>query len=359
MALAGCGRLWFEPPAREDGGTQDDGSPPFDADRDLDAGIVATCESADLAYVVTTEVDENDAGESAEPPHLGAGLSLREAIGLSNGRAGRECIQFERPMTISIPTAELPGIADAEGVEIDGGGTVHVTGVPVAPQLPVGLDLVAGPSAVRGMRFSNFEVGIQAQSTASTIGPGNHVHGCAVGVRLVGSGNTIRGLRSHDNTEHGIQIPPLVDDSRVTQVILHHNAADGIQANGATNLAVRHATIALNQIGIGAADDAAGLLVENTIFYQNAGAGIVVASPDDIDVVDFCDFFDDTCSNCTIGDNSIASDPLFIAIADNDYRLGPGSPAIDAGTETGLDVNGDAPGDFNDLAPDLGALESD
>lgn len=360
-AAAGCGRLGFDPIGSrvDDGGTGgDDGSPPADGARDLDAGIAASCESGDLDYTVTTEVDESDPGESPAPPHLGAGLSLREALALANGRAGRECIRFERPMTITIATAELPGVADPDGVEIDGGGAVHVTGGPTAPQLPVGLDLVAGASAVRGMRLSNFEVGIQAQSTGNSIGPGNHVHGCAVGVRIAAGPNAVRGLRSHDNTEHGIQIPPLVADVSVAQVILHHNAAAGIQANATSNLSVRHATIALNQLGIGAADDASGLLVENSIFYRNTGAGVVVAMPNDVDTIDYCDFVDDTCSGCSTGASSITADPQFIAIDDNDYRLGDGSPAIDVGTQTGLDVNGDQAGDFNGLGPDLGALES-
>lgn len=360
LALAGCGRLWFDPVAQggDDGGVTGDGGS-ADAGDSSDAGLPATCDGGDLTYRVTTDIDESDAGESAEPPHLGTGLSLREAIGLANGRAGRQCIQFDRPMTISIPTAELPGLADIDGVEIDGGGEVHVTGEPVAPQLPTGIDLVAGVNAVRGLRLSNFEVGIQAQSPGNTIGPGNHVHGCAVGIRLAGSGNTVRGLRSHDNTEHGVQIPPLVADSRVEQVILHHNAGTGIQANGTINLAVRHATIALNGTGIAAGDDASGLLVENSIFFQNSGAGVVVVAPEDVDTIDFCDFFDDTCSNCTAGASSITDDPLFVSVVDSDYRLGTGSPAIDKGTETGLDLNGDLPGDFNGLAPDLGALESD
>jgi hypothetical protein len=361
LALAaGCGRLGFDPLASggDDGGPGDDGSPPGDGPRDLDAGLPATCEASDLAYVVTTDVDESDDGESPEPPHLGSGLSLREAIALSNGRAGRECIQFERPMTITIAAAELPGVADPDGVEIDGGGAVHVTGGPTAPQLPVGIDLVTGASAVRGLRLSNFEVGIQAQSTGNTIGPGNHVHSCAVGVRIAAGPNSVRGLRSHDNGEHGIQIPPLVADVSVVQVILHHNGATGIQANASSNLAVRHATIALNQLGISAADDASGLIVENSILYRNTGAGIVVANPNDVDSVDYDDFIDDTCTSCSIGANSITADPLFIAVDDNDYRLGDGSPAIDAGTETGLDVNGDQPADYNGLGPDLGALES-
>ncbi len=51
-------------------------------------------------------------------------------------------------------------------------------------------------------------------------------------------------------------------------------------------------------------------------------------------------------------------DPRFTDVVANDYRLGEGSPAINAGSDTGLDVNGDQPGSFNGAAPDMGAFES-
>jgi hypothetical protein len=360
-AAAGCGRLGFDPLSQGsgDGGGPDDGGIPSDSGSvTADAGLPATCDIGDLRYVVTTEVDESDAGESPEPPHLGAGLSLREAIGLSNGRAGRECIHFDRAMTIEIPVAELPAIDDPAGVEIDGAGAVQLVGIPILPQIPTGIDLIAGSSAVRGLDVANFEIGIQAKSTGNTVGPGNRTHGCSIGVRIDAAGNTVRGLRSHDNTEHGIQIPALIDDTEVTQVLLYRNANDGIQVSG-TGLVVRHATIALNQVGIAASGDASGLVVENSIFYQQGGAGVSVAAPDDVDLLDFCDFFDDTCDNCDAGASSITDDPLFLDVVANDYRLGEGSPAINAGTDTGLDVNGDQPGSFNGAAPDMGALESD
>ena len=360
-AAAGCGRLGFDPLSQGegDGGGPDDGGISSDSGPvTSDAGFPATCDIGDVRYVVTTELDESDAGESPEPPHLGAGLSLREAIGLSNGHAGRECIQFDRAMTIMIPTGELPGIGDPDGVEIDGGGAVRLEGIPVLPQIPTGIDLVAGASAVRGLEVVNFEVGIQAQSTGNTVGPGNRVHGCAVGVRIAGNGNTVFGLRSHENSEHGIQIPAGVDATEVTQALLYRNAGDGVQARG-SNIQVRHATFTLNQIGFDASGDASAIAIQNSIFYQQGGAGVSVAAPEDVDLLDFCDFFEDTCTNCDPGASSVDADPRFTDVVANDYRLGEGSPAINAGSDTGLDVNGDQPGSFNGAAPDMGAIESE
>jgi hypothetical protein len=357
-AAAGCGRLGFDAsdPAGDDGGGgggSDGGGGSGEDGGDPDAGVVSLCGETN-SLLVTTDVDEGDLGEQPVPPHLGTGLSLREALALSNQRAGRDCIRFVRPMTILIAAPVLDAIADETGVDIDGGGEVHVTGVPGGPRLAVGIDLAAGQSAVRNLRVSNFGVGIRAATDGNSVGPGAHVHGCAAGVLLGTSHNTITGLRSHDNDEHGIQVATGAGDIRVSQVILQHNAIDGIQASG-TSLLVRHATIALNGVGITGGGEAA-ITVANSIFYRNAGAGLTA---EDSAEVDFADFFEDTCNNCAVGDNTIDGDPLFVDVEEDDYRLGEGSPAINAGSDTGLDVNGDQPGSFNGAAPDLGALESD
>jgi len=351
-----CGRLGFEthdPAGTGDGGAADGG----DGDGgggEIDAGLTDLCEDPATLLVVTTDVDEDDAGEVAQPPHLGSGLSLREAIGIANQRAGRDCIRFDRPMTISIDPAALPALTDDAGTVIDGGGVVHVTGVPVAPQLATGIDVAAGPSAVLGLRVSNFATGINAGSADGVLGPGDNVHGCANGVRVAGAGTSIRALRSHDNSEHGIRIEAAITGTDVAQTILHHNGQDGIRANG-PDVSVRHATIALNGTGIAGSGDAA-ISVVNSIFYQNTGAGVSVENEASID---FCDFFQDGCNNCFIGGSSITDDPQFTSVVDSDYSLAAGSPAIDKGSDTGLDVNGDAAGLFNDLAPDMGALESE
>lgn len=355
-AVTGCGRLGFDAsdPARADGGGGGgDGGGDGEDGGELDAGVVAACDEAN-SLLVTTDLDEGDAGEVPLPPHLGTGLSLREALELANGRAGRDCVRFDRPMTILVEAAVLAAIADEAGVEIDGGGEVHVTGVPGGPRLAVGIDLAAGQSAVRNLRVSNFGTGIRAATDGNSVGPGAHVHGCAAGVLLDASHNTITGLRSHDNDEHGIQVTTGAGDIRVSQVILQHNAIDGIQASG-TSILVRHATIALNGVGITGGGEAA-ITVANSIFYRNAGAGLTA---EDSAEVDFADFFEDSCNNCAVGDNTIDGDPLFVDVEGDDYRLGEGSPAINAGTDTGLDVNGDQPGSYNGAAPDLGGLESD
>jgi hypothetical protein len=356
-AAAGCGRLGFDTsdPAGEDGGGGggSDGGGGGDAAGNPDSGIAPSCGTA-TSLVVSTDADEDDAGESPSPPHLGTGLSLREAIALSNAQAGHDCIEFDRPMTIMIDAAALPAIGDPDGVDLDGGDQVHVTGIPTGPPLATGIDLASGANAVRGLRVSNFQICLVAGSSDNTIGPDDHVHGCNAGLRLAGSNSSVVALSSHDNTEHGIQVQVGVDGSEIVRAILYRNGIDGVQVSG-PDVLVRHATIAGNGTGIQGNGDAA-VRVDNSIFYQNGGSGIAVENEA---FVDFSDFFQDDCSNCFIGANSITADPMFADAPGDDFSLVTGSPAINAGTDTGLDVNGDQPGSFNGAAPDLGALESD
>jgi hypothetical protein len=55
-------------------------------------------------FVVTTGVDENDAGATVAAPG-GAGLSLREAINLANGTAGHQVITFASGITVALASA--------------------------------------------------------------------------------------------------------------------------------------------------------------------------------------------------------------------------------------------------------------
>jgi hypothetical protein len=52
------------------------------------------------------------------------------------------------------------------------------------------------------------------------------------------------------------------------------------------------------------------------------------------------------------------ADPLYVLAAQDDFRLGLDSPAVDAAEDTGADVNDDAPGLYFGAGPDLGANET-
>jgi hypothetical protein len=60
----------------------------------------------------------------------------------------------------------------------------------------------------------------------------------------------------------------------------------------------------------------------------------------------------------TPGPDDVTGNPRYVDRAGGDFRLLPGSPVVNAGVDLGLDVNGPDSGNFNGIAPDLGAFET-
>jgi hypothetical protein len=63
------------------------------------------------------------------------------------------------------------------------------------------------------------------------------------------------------------------------------------------------------------------------------------------------------CASCGAGAKFTIDDPLFTSSGTLDFTLSAGSPAINAGSDLGYDVNGGRAGDFDGTAPDYGAFE--
>lgn len=130
-------------------------------------------------------------------------------------------------------------------------------------------------------------------------------------------------------------------------------------ASGTTALKIQHNTIvysAVSGINVG---QASGLDVRNNIFAFNVQYGLAGADAK-FSQQDYNLFFGNGaghCNPCAVGANSVLLDPAFVDVAGDDYTLSAGSPAIDAGTDLGVDRNGAAVGSFNGAAPDIGALE--
>lgn len=327
VAFSACGRSGYEllsgrdgAPDGEDGGMPDAGVP-------TDGGLPASCTEP---MIVTTESDEDDTGESPAPPHLGEGLSLREAIALANAAPGPDCITFSG-VTAPATGSGLPAITDDAGLILDGGGV----------SLGTTLHLASRNNLVRGLTVA---------------GSGG------VGIVIDADDNTLRDVHVFGTGSFGIHVAFGVEGTDIGPCLVHDNKYAGIRARGTVNLSVRHCTITANG---GSALDAAlttsGLVVLNSIVFDNGNYGISVDDPGAVDTIDFSDVSGNneaSCNNCTPGANSIAGDPLFTDPLNDDYTLMAGSPAIDTGTDTGIDVNGVDPGLFNGLAPDMGALES-
>jgi hypothetical protein len=329
LAAAACGRLGYQ--EREVSG---DGGPPDARDGDGGGdlpdggpgpgGCVGT-------LVVTTADDEADAGESPDPPHMGAGLSLREAIAIANDRDGLDCISFSGAAAIVLGS-ELPALEDPAGTAIDGDGVVSLAS---AGDVPTGLRLVSDNNQIYDLEIRDTRIAMQVN----------------------GSSTTLFGLNVHDCPDGGIIVAAASLETRIVASVLHDNRDAAIQAVGTSGLAILNCTVHRNAgSGIDATAGAADLFVENTLVTGNQDYGIEV-DPGAATSIDFSDLSGnrlEDCLNCTPGPNSITDDPMYTS----DLHLGAGSAAIDAGNPNGIDLNGDGSGDYNGLAPDMGAFES-
>jgi hypothetical protein len=329
--------------------------------------------------VVTTGVDENDAGASVAAPG-GAGLSLREAINIANTTAGAQVITFETGVVVAL-TDELPVIS--EGLTI-AGGVVDGAG---APNNKDCLLVAAGPSTIDGLQITS----CKGRPVYVTGGNDVHIRNCTVqtsGAALevtatagtgtvIGPDNTIAGSLSHCVAIYndGSQVV----DNRITDcgssaVFLSGNVAGaniignlmlranfGVgMASGTTgavmwfNTIAQCASTAIN-VGQATANDA-----RNNILANNGQYGVSGATSRFTHLDYNLSFGNGTtaCNACTPGPNSLDVDPLFVNPAVDDYTLKIGSPAINAGTSLGVDRNGATVGDFNGAKPDLGYRES-
>lgn len=334
LAVAACGRYGYQ--ARESDG--DGGGP--DA-RDGDGGGGSTPDGGPGptgcigTLVVTTEADEADAGESPDPPHLGAGLSLREAIAIGNDRAGLDCISFTG-VTAIVLGSELPALEDPDGTAIDGGGAVRIAS---GGAVPTGLRLVSSGNQIFELEMADILVCIQINGTSSLV----------------------RGLHLHDCATTGMVVAAAAEQTEIGPCLMHDNAGTAVQAVGTSGLVVRNCTITKNGgSGLDATAGGADLLVENSIVSENRDYGVAL-DPDAPATVVYSDLTGnrlEDCLNCTPGEGAIAADPLFVDAPGDDYTLGAGSPAIDTGRVNGIDLNGGAAGEYNGAAPDMGGLES-
>jgi Right handed beta helix region len=338
--------------------------------------------AATSAIVVTTAADESNAGATPAAPG-GVGLSLREAITYTNGRAGHDVISFSGPMVIS-PTTPLPVATDSAGVSIAGGPGVVLDGTGVGPNT-TGLTLMGTGSTALYLEVRNFTdfaiqvdgansrvaycyvhngtgPGIASGGAGSIIGPGNEVsYNGTFGVQLGGAITVIGNFIHHNG--YGVAYFSGTNGSQCVGNRIWANVSRGIHtSNGLSNLTVLHNTIEGQTSGAGLylGQNNNGHDVRNNIFSNNSRYGIE-GTTSGFAVFDFNDLWGNTlgaCTACTPGANSQAVDPQFRNRAGGDLRLLPTSPLINAGATVSHDNNGPAAGNFNGSAPDLGALEA-
>lgn len=339
-------------------------------------------------FLVTTDADEDDAGESPTPPHQGSGLSLREAIGLANEvDESSACIRFAAPMTITLGAASLPDFSGPAAIDFDGTGVVlDGTAMQAAA---AGLDFNAPGATVTGVRLQGFTAGdgiaIRFRGAGSTArsceirdgtvgfrfdGAGGRVEGCVVrnmgymGVNLRGpdavvTGNTFTDIGSYAaavGVESGGDRAAILDNVFV-------RAVAGVYLDSVADVRIDHGTFHDGAVAVymdSGSSGVTGTRIRNSII-SNMSFRAVQGDDTEISELDWVTFFsnnDTPCSGCTLGPSCDLADPDYADEANDDLSLAAGSPAIDSGTDLGLDVNGSAAGLFNGTAPDRGGLES-
>ncbi|HET6922368.1 MAG TPA: PKD domain-containing protein, partial [Anaeromyxobacteraceae bacterium] len=276
---------------------------------------VVAAQAADMTAVVTTGIDEADAGATPADPK-GAGFSLREAVTWANAQATPQVITFAGPMAV-VMTAVLPvqrslrlaapgmAVVGRPGVSVDFGGHGEACLQLAAPdQRLLGL-------AVRGCTGAFVEllpasraaqvaycdigpgataVGVEAAAIsppgsppASLIGPGNLFTGLGTGVRLSGTDSEVIGNRIRASAT-GIEV--LGVRTRVSRNAIFDQVASGLQdgtglriSSGAGPVEVWHNIFDQNA-GAGVGADAVPLDVRNNLFTRNGRHGIEAPAGD-------------------------------------------------------------------------------
>lgn len=393
IALVGCGRIGFDPAVSTggDGGVLDGGGSMIDGA--IDAGSIpdgggdpscavvesvgaATCSdgldndcdslfdladpdcAADMCMVVTTNSDALDGGESLMPPHLGDGLSLREAITLGNSNAGPDCIVFDSAMTITIESS-LPRLTGLGGLRIDGAQRVHVQASGV---IGVGFAVESENNAILGLRISNVTgvpgSAIEIRNGQTTVGPNVIIENSEIGIIVAGANTTITRSHFHNISVQAIQAKTAGTNLQIRFNVFHDNT-EGMQIQNNAGMFVQHNSFVANGRGINFQMSSVDVIMENNLFVGHTDSAIR-ANGTTFASLDFCGFFDNAtdCNGCSLGTNSITTDPLLAAPNSEGFQLSVGSPAIDRGTDTGLSPNGTgASSPFNGTAPDIGAIE--
>lgn len=337
-------------------------------------------DSALEELVVTTGVDENDPGATAAAPG-GAGLSLREAIQLANANPAFDRIRFSAPLTVK--ASNLPSLARSS-IAVVGDPSVKLDFSPALANLPClslsGDDqLIAGLSVtgcpgntlqVLGARLTVIDTrlegaggaadGIRVEAADAEIGPGVELlgFGGGAGVELRSSNAQVREVASHHN-DVGIRMHPSSDMTRIERSLVYANDGEGIDVKATAEV---YATTLDGNGGHGITVTATiqKLSLRSSLLTGNGKCGLNAIGSAVITRETNGYWGNAQCavSSGAPGASDVLADPLYLNPTGGDFRLTPGSPAIDTGPDLQLDLNGPAAGTHNGTAPDLGAKES-
>ena len=309
-------------------------------------------------------------------------LSLREALQTAGDGNQPTTIHLQPGLEVQLES-ELA--IEAAGVTLVGEPTTSITRVTPGRCLRVRADAVnllwlriqgcAGPGLVlagAGNSVAHTSVrdgdgaAVVVTGTAATVGPRvsltrNQGNGL---VLLAGAAHRVLDSRVEAHGAAGIRIARTcasaqlkgntLVDNRVG-IWVHHAAATVVWHNTITQSSNAGLTYVTEGLGSGMAQD-----LRDNILHGNGTFG-VSGSPT----------FDARSHNMfhangsgawraseQLGAASVRAAPKMVSPERGDVRLWPDSPGIDAGVELGWDSNGPRAGNYNGVAPDIGAWES-
>lgn len=333
--------------------------------------------------LVTTALDEADPGATPSAPG-DSGFSLREAIAFVNDAGTPKRVRFDGAMTMTfgsaLPSLDVAGavVAGGPGVELDfsaAPGTATCLVTKGAGQWLVGvsmggcggqlLQVLGAGSHVTECRLglgSRNVTGALLSAASVEFGPRNEVSGFS------GDGVEVRGANVRvagnwlSGSSTGVTVQTGGNSARIERNVIFGCVRQGIYATRGTPgpRVLNNTVVASGGNGIELATPLGASTVQNNIFYGGAQHGfrrntsLVVTEDHNL----YFGNLQGAVSPGTPGPGSLVADPLFVGPEVGDYRLAPQSPAVNAGVDAGLDLNGPRPGFFDGTAPDLGAWES-
>jgi len=326
--------------------------------------------------VVTTNADENDVGATATAPG-GTGLSLREAITISNATPGVQSITFKSGVVVA-PSSLLPSFTEPAhliGGVVNWSAIVNCLVITASSTLIDGIEvygckgrpiLVSSGSGTQVTNCNLHDNGqpleVLAGATPSTIGPNNVVRNSGShGIAIYADNSEVTGNRVFDSAVSDLFISGGTLNTRVVGNLLVRAGTSGIGMGATTaNVVIWFNTVVENANTGVVVGQASGIDLRDNILAYNTLYG-VVGTDSKFTQQDYNLFFGNgsgTCNPCTLGPHTVLADPLFVNCAADDFTLQAASPAGNVGIDLAVDRNGAGAGNFNGSAPDLGYWES-